>query len=208
MRLLISILGMASGFAVVIVALLLNPLAPVSMQLADTEVYDLSPLEFHGAELDDVMLMNLPLRASGTPFAADNMTHSNGSIVVLKDSSGKAVALGTRLVMAGDDSDLLGARLSVQTYTNIFWPNRGSFIMYGQENRWPVLRSHILPGGANGDDESWSVSVAPVDGSQTGMIGGSGALESIGGRYSEGLQLNPSGDGTFVGQVSLETSVR
>jgi hypothetical protein len=208
MRLLISILGMVSGFALGLVALLLNPLEPVSMQLADNEVYDMSPLEFHGAELDDVVLMNIPLRVSGTPFVADNMTHANGSIVVLRNSGGEAVALGTRLVMAGDDSDLLGAKLSVQTYTNIFWPNRGSLMMYGQENRWPVLRSHVLPGGANTDDESWSVSVAPVDGSQTGIIGGSGALESIGGRYSEVLRLNPSGDGTFVGQVSLETSVR
>jgi hypothetical protein len=206
MRLIISIIGLFAGMGLGFSALLFNPLEQSPVALTKTEVYDLSPLEFHGVALDDVMLLNIPLEGSGTPFAAENMTHSNASIVVLRGANGEAVALGTRLVMAGDDSDLLGANLAVQTYTNIFWPNRGSLMMHGLENRWSVLRSHVLEG--DGSATSWPVSIAPDAVAKTGILGGSGALESIGGSYSEELQLNPAGDGTFVGRISLEKSIR
>lgn len=206
MHLIISLIGLIAGMALGFAALLFNPLEQPPVALTETEVYDLSPLEFHGAALDDVMLLNIPLAGSGSPFAAENMTHSNASIVVLRGANGEAVALGTRLVMAGDDSDLLGAKLAVQTYTNIFWPNRGSLMMHGLENRWPVLRSHVLEGA--GSTASWPVSIGPGTVEKIGILGGSGDLESIGGSYSEELRLNPVGDGTFVGRISLEKSIR
>ena len=206
MHLFISLIGLLAGMALGFAALLFNPLEKPPVALTETEVYDLSPLEFHGAALDDVMLLNIPLAGSGSPFAAENMTHANASIVVLRGANGEAVALGTRLVMAGDDSDLLGANLAVQTYTNIFWPNRGSLMMHGLENRWSVLRSHVLEGA--GSTTSWPVSIGPGTVEKIGILGGSGALQSIGGSYSEELRLNPVGDGTFVGRISLEKSIR
>ncbi|MGI9292128.1 MAG: hypothetical protein ACR2QG_12740 [Gammaproteobacteria bacterium] len=207
MRMLIAIIGFCAGCAAALAALLLNPLAQPVQSMNGSETYDLSPLEFHGAELNDVLLLNLPVKTSGIPFAAENMTHSNASIVVLRNTDGEAVALGTRLVMAGDDSDLLSAQLNAQAYTNIFWPNRGSIMMFGRENRWAVLQSYVLEGKGNADS-TWEVSVMPMDGSLSGIIGGSGAFESIGGTYTEILKPNPRGDGTFVGKIALEKTIR
>ena len=56
MRMLIAIIGFCAGCAAALAALLLNPLAKPALPLSGSETYDLSPLEFHGAELDDVLL--------------------------------------------------------------------------------------------------------------------------------------------------------
>ena len=79
-------------------------------------------------------------------------------------------------------------------------------MMHGLENRWPVLRSHVLEGA--GSTTSWPVSIGPGTVEKIGILGGSGDLESIGGSYSEELRLNPVEDGTFVGRISLEKSIR
>jgi hypothetical protein len=208
MRLIISLIGFFAGSAVALSALLFNPLEPVPIPQAGAKIYDWSPLEFHGAELDEVTLLGLPLRQSGSPFVADEIGLANASIIVLRDPDGEAVALATRLVSMDDASDLLGADLAVNAYTNIFWPNRGSLMMYGRENRWSVMRSRIMQATGNTAANSWLVSTDRRDGSVSGILGGSGAVESTGGRYSERLQPNPSGDGTFTGSLSLEPSLR
>ena len=102
----------------------------------------------------------------------------------------------------------LSADLGVNTYTTVFWPNRGSLLLYGYENRWPIIRDNILSGFGRSVEDFWLVSAQRRDGSQTGVFGGSGAMEGMGGRYSETLQPNPAGDGTFTGQVSLELSFK
>ena len=55
---------------------------------------------------------------------------------------------------------------------------------------------------------AWAVSMPPSDDSLSGIIGGSGAFESMGGTYTEILKPNPKGDGTFVGQIALEKVIR
>lgn len=207
MRLLFALIGFFAGAALTVYGVLNNPLARPALSQSGVELYDLSPLEFHGAELDYVMLLNLPLTTAGTPFAASNMKHSNASIVVLRNLQGEAVAMGTRLVTAGDDSDLLDGKLSVQTYTNIFWPNSGSLMMHGLENRWAML-SEEAAGEEASSDSSWTVSVKPPAGAVGGILGGSGKLEAVGGTYTEVLQPNPSGDGTFVSQIGLLKELR
>ena len=209
MKKLIAFLGLVCGALTAIAALLLNPIGPIPIGGGmGTNTYGWSALEFHGAELDAVTLLGLPLRKTGQAFTDDGVVSANASILVLRGADGEAAALATRLVALDEGGELLNADLGVNTFTSVFWPNRGSLQLYGYENRWPVIRDSLLGGFGRPPEDSWLVSAQRRDGAPTGVVGGSGAMEGMGGRYSESLQPNPSGDGTFTGQLSLELSFR
>jgi hypothetical protein len=204
MKQFISFVGIFAGAAVAFFALLFNPLEPDSLPQTGAEIYDWTPLEFHGVELNEVSLLGLPLKRTGRPFAGEEIEYTNASIIVLRDPDGVATALATRFVTLDNGSDLLGANLAVNTYTNIFWPNRGSLLMHGYENRWSIMRSRMMLATGNAEKDHWLVSTNPRNGNRSGILAGSGAVEGVGGNYSEVLKPNPSGDGTFVGRFSLE----
>ena len=209
MNKLIAFLGFLCGSLTAIAALLLNPIGPVPIGGGmGSNTYTWSALEFHGAELNEVTLLGLPLQESGRSFDAEGVASANASILVLRGADGEAAALATRLVALDENGELLSADLGVNTFTSIFWPNRGSLLLYGYENRWPVIRDNVLSGFGRSAESSWLVSAQRRDGALTGVVGGSGAMEGMGGRYSEILQPNPSGDGTFTGKLSLELSFR
>jgi hypothetical protein len=206
---LIAFLGFVCGGMTAIAALLLNPTGPIPIVGGmGSNTYVWSALQFHGAELDEVALLGLPLKAPGRAFSAAGVAAANASILVLRGADGEAAALATRLVALDEDGELLSADLGVNTYTSIFWPNRGSLFLYGYENRWPIIRDNVLGGFGRPAEDFWLVSAQRRDGAPTGVVGGSGALEGMGGRYSETLQPNSAGDGTFTGELSLELSIR
>lgn len=209
MKKLITFMGLLCGCVAALAVLLFNPLGPVVIHAGlGADTYDWSALEFHGAELDAVTMLGLPLQVSGQPFTATGVESANASIVVLHDPDGKAVALATRLVALDETGDLLHGDLGVNAYTNIFWPNRGSLLLYGYENRWPVIRGNVMSILGQAAEASWLVSAARRDGRPSGVVGGSGLQEGVGGRYSETLHLSSADDGTFAGRLSLELYVR
>jgi hypothetical protein len=206
---LIAFLGLVCGALTAIAALLINPIGPVPIGGGmGTNTYAWSALEFHGAELDEVTLLGLPLRTTGRAFDAEGIAAANASILVLRGADGKAAALATRLVALDEAGELLNADVGVNTFTSIFWPNRGSLLLYGYENRWPLIRDNVLGGFGKTPEDFWLVSAQRRDGAPTGVVGGSGAMEGMGGRYSETLQPNSSGDGTYTGKLSLELSFK
>jgi hypothetical protein len=212
MNKLIAFTGLVCGSLTAIAALLLNPVGPVPIGGGTgSNTYAWSALEFHGAELDEVSMLGLPLRKSGNnqfDANAKGVATANASVLVLRGADGEAAALATRLVSLDEKGDLLSADLGVNSFTSIFWPNRGSLQLYGYENRWPVIRDNVLGAFGRSPENSWLVSAQRRDSALTGVVGGSGAMEGMGGRYSETLQPNPAGDGTFTGQLSLELSFK
>ncbi|MCP4000663.1 MAG: hypothetical protein GY727_07120 [Gammaproteobacteria bacterium] len=209
MNKLIAFIGFVCGILTAIFALLLNPVGPVLISGSmDSNSYAWSALDFYGAELDEVTLLGLPLSISGKAFADEGVVSANASTLVLRGADNKPAALATRLVALDEKGELLSADLGVNSFTNIFWPNRGSLMLYGYENRWPVIRNNILSRLGRVSEDSWLVSAQSPGNSPTGVIGGSGAMEGMGGRYSETLQLNPEGEENFMGQLSLELSFK
>jgi len=209
MNRLITFMGLVCGCVATLAALLFNPLGPVVINAGiGADTYDWSALEFHGVEFDEATLLGLPLRASGQAFTAAGIESANASIMVLRGSDGEPAALVTRLVALDETGNLLRGDLGVNTYTNIYWPNRGSLLLYGYENRWPVIRGNVMGALGQSSESSWLVSALRRDGELSGVVGGSGVLERVGGRYSETLHPNPAGDGTFEGRISLELSFR
>jgi hypothetical protein len=209
MNKLIAFTGLVCGSVTAIAALLLNPIGPVPISGSmGSNTYAWSAVEFHGAELDGVTMLGLPLRKSGQPFAAKGIAAANASVLVLRGADGEEAALATRLVALDEHGELLSADLGVNSYTSIFWPNRGSLLLYGYENRWPIIRDNVMDRFGKSSEGSWLVSAQRRNGALTGVVGGSGAMEGMGGHYSETLQPNASGDGTFTGKLSLELSFK
>ena len=108
MKKLIAFLGLLCGSLVAIAALLLNPIGPVPIGGGmGSNTYAWSALEFHGAELDEVALLGLPLQTSGgQAFNADGVATANASILVLRGADGEAAALATRLVAMDETGEL------------------------------------------------------------------------------------------------------
>jgi hypothetical protein len=207
MNKLIMILGFCCGCMTVLAVILFNPTGPAPLAASGgAELYEVRALEFHGAELDAVRMLGLPLPTAKKPFLAAGIAGANASIVVLSDAEGAPVALATRLVAQDDAGEILEADLGVNTYINIFLPNHGSLLMYGYENRWPIVRDAILNVMGQAVAENWQVSSMRADGITTGVAGGSGAFERAGGRFSETLQPSPADNETFMSQLALEVS--
>ena len=205
MKLLIALTGLGAGLFVGLGALLFNPLSPApTLPGSGSITYQLAPLEFHGAELDHIALLGLPGQPAGEQFAADNIATANAAIMVLSTPGGDAMALVTRLTAADRHSDLLRGDVGSETYTNMFFPNRGSLFMSGRENRWPIVRSGTLRSLGQPGELLWPVTTRVQNGDPSGVVGGSGQLEYTGGRYTESLQLSPAGNGTFNSEIVLE----
>jgi hypothetical protein len=205
MNKLIMILGFCCGCMTVLAATLFNPTGPAPLAASEgAEMYEVRALEFHGAELDAVRMLGLPLPTVKQPFQAAGIAGANASIVVLSDAGGEPFALAARLVAQDDDGAILDGDLGVNTYINIFLPNRGSLLLHGYENRWPIVRDGILSALGQTEVENWQVSSMRTDGVATGVAGGSGVFERAGGRFSETLQLSPADDETFISQLALE----
>lgn len=209
MKLLIALTGLMAGAFVGVGALLFNPLSPpATLSPSGIAPYQLAPLEFHGAELDHVALLGLPGSPAGIEFATDSIATANASVIVLSTPGGDAIALATRLAAADKNSDLLRGDVGSETYTNVFFPNRGSLLLSGRENRWPIIRSGTLRLLGQPGELVWPVTTRVGSGAPSGVVAGSGELEAMGGRYTESLQLSSVGDGTFNSEIVLELATR
>lgn len=207
MNRLVVLLGLLCGFLVGVALLVLNPWTPApSVAGARANTYAWAPLESYGVRLDEAALLNLPF-GDATELGS-NLATANAAIIVLRGSGGEAVALGTRLTAVDEASDLLAGDVGIATYTNLYWPNRGSVLLHGRENRWPVIRSSVSELAGREAPVAWAVTTPRLDGSPSGAVGGSGTLESVGGRYTETLKLSSSGDGSYAGEIALELSLR
>jgi len=209
MRLLIALTGLLAGAAVAVAALLFNPLSPSPViGGAGKNVYDWSPLEFHGAELNAIGMLGLPLPRAGKPLVEGSVATANAAIIVLRDAAGEAAGLATRLVALDEQGQILQGDLGVNAYTNIFFPNRGSMLLVGHENRWPVVRSNVMAALGQPAMEVWPVTTQNPDGSPSRLIGGSGELETIRGRYTESLRPGADNDGVLNGQIELDLAFK
>lgn len=205
---LVVFLGLLCGFLFGVAVLVLNPWTPpADVAGARANTYDWVPLESYGVSLDEAALLNLPLQDSGAELGA-NLATANAAIIVLRGAGGEAVALGTRLSAVDESSDMLSGDVGIKTYTNLYWPNRGSVLLHGRENRWPVIRSSMLELVGREAPVEWAVTTPRLNDIPSGAVGGSGTLESVGGRYTETLRLSSSGDGSYAGEIALELSLR
>lgn len=202
----VIIAGLLSGVVVTLIFLLNNPISSAGLSgAAGKNAYYWNTLEFAGNNYDPAGLIGLRGDTGGSLLGSENVSLANASIMLLQDSNGQPVAIATRLSSVSKGGDILTGNVGTETYTNIFWPNRGSVFMQGYENRWPLIRDELLGGIDSSDDVGFAVSASGSGVSETGIVGGSGQLVGVGGSYSETLRPDPNNPGRYVGMISLNT---
>jgi hypothetical protein len=165
-------------------------------------------LEFAGNPFTPSGLLGLPAGAAIVPIGASQVELANVSVMLLFDAAGQPVALATRLASRRKGGNLLMGNIGIDTYTNVFWPNHGSVLMHGYEDRAPMLRAGILGNSPVSPDKAFTVSaVAPTDAAR-GVVGGSGALGTATGRFSEAIWQSPQQPGYYSGMITLELFAR
>jgi len=205
MNRLVALIGFLSGILVTTIVLLNNPVSSAGLSgAAGANAYRWNILEFAGNSYNPAGLMGFP-GGGAESLGADSVALANASIMLMQDENGEPVALATRLSSVTKGGDVLSGNVGTDTYTNIFWPNRGSVFMQGYENRWPLIRNKIVKMFNSSEQTEFAVSSANQGSSEVGIVGGSGQLVGLGGRYSETLREDPDRPGYYVGSISLDT---
>ncbi len=213
MRLLIALVGFVLGGLAAILLVVLNPLASqrVVAETSGGELYSYTSSDMHGMHRSGDGLLGLAWLFQG-PADYDDPAIRNtvAATMVLRDSTGEAVAFATRLSATTRDGNLLLGRAGMRSYWNIFWPNQGSIYMQSEESRWAMVQDSLLSAvagkGLIADGDSYVLTAAEPSGSNNEIIGISGALDSVAGSYTETL-LSP-GDGAGIQQGELQIELR
>jgi len=204
---LVAITGFLGGIAIAVMFLLHSPFEPRLLDLqAGPNTLQWQTLEFGGNPFTPAGLLGLPAGAAIVPIGASQVELANASIMLLFDTAGKPVALATRLASRRKGGNLLMGNIGIDTYTNVFWPNRGSVLLHGYEDRTPMLRAGALGSSPVTPDKAFTVSALAPTNAAKGVVGGSGALALTTGRFSEALWQSPQQPGYYSGAVTFEFS--
>jgi len=204
---LVAITGFLGGVAIALMVLLYSPFSPHLLALrSGPNTLQWQTLEFAGNPFTPAGLLGLPAGSAIVPIGATQVALANASVMLLFDAAGRPAALATRLASRRKGGNLLMGNIGIDTYTNVFWPNHGSVLMHGYEDRTPMLRASILGNSPVSPDKAVTVSaVAPADAAR-GVVGGSGALGSATGRFSETIWHSPEQPGYYSGTITFELS--
>jgi len=205
MKKLVALFGFCGGWVIALSLLLRSPLEPQTLTLPSaTTVLQWQTLEFAGNPFTPSGLLGLPAGSGIVPIGASQVELANATIMLLFDETGQPVALATQLASRRKGGNLLLGNVGIDTYTNVLWPNRGSVMMHGYEDRTPMLRASALGDTATSAEDADIVSaVAPVD-PAGGVVGGSGALIASGGSFSESLWKSAEQPGVYTGTLTIE----
>jgi hypothetical protein len=209
MKKLIALTGFFAGIVIALVFLLQSPFSPQLLNLpAGSNTLQWQPLEFAGNPFAPAGLMGLPAGSATIPIGASQVALANASIMLLLDGTGQPVALATRLASRRKGGNLLMGNVGIDTFTNVFWPNRGSVMMHGYQDRTAMLRASVLGRNPVSSDRAVTVSAIPPTEIAQGVVGGSGAFVSSSGRFSETLWESPQQPGLYTGTVTIELESR
>ncbi len=207
MKKLVALTGFLAGIVLALVLLLNSPFAPQLLSVqGGSNTLQWQTLEFAGNPFAPAGLMGLPTGSATVPIGAPQVALANASIMLLFDGAGQPVALATRLASRRKGGNLLMGNVGIDTYTNVFWPNRGSVLMHGYEDRTPMLRASALGRNPMSSDQAFTVSAIPPKELAKGVVGGSGALVSSRGQFTESVWERPQQPGLYTGTVTIELS--
>jgi hypothetical protein len=213
-RLFVALLGLISGMFVSVLLLLYvswqrpEPLRDIA---TETEIFNsFTSQEIHGVSLGPAAQLNVAwLFGSGVGFSDDAIRNSTAAVVVLRDTAGKPVALATKLSAYAGDSNLLQRRVGMDSYWNIFWPNRGSIFLAGYEDRWPMLSDSLvsqLSGSGLYPQDSYVLSVDDRLRADSMVIGSNGLFENVHGQFRETVTTPRNSDELLQGSLQIQVS--
>jgi hypothetical protein len=205
MKKLVALTGFAAGILIALVILLRSPFSPQLLSLpSNADTLQWQALEFAGNPFTPAGVLGLPAGSRIVPVGSPQVALANVSIMLLYDGAGQPVALATRLASRRKGGNLFIGNIGIDTYTNVLWPNRGSILMHGYEDRTPMLRASALGKNAMSPDDAFAVSAVPPKGVAQGVVGGSGELIGSSGQFSETLWQTLQQPGNYSGTLTIE----
>ncbi|MFQ5982083.1 MAG: hypothetical protein ACE5KS_01785 [Woeseiaceae bacterium] len=200
MKYLISLLvGMAIGIALFVLVLYYNPFVgnPSVSPLAVSEL-DLVDLSYSLVPSESIVYTNdgeshvMPHPAKVLQLWEPTVKQTRGLVTILTDSRGQPAGLGVKFSSDSEQSELINARVLVDSVWHIYLAERGTFFVDQTENFWPYLHDIVVPARLSSGDNwrgTWhrvmsagpgALGTARVTGSTGHLSGGEAeAVESV-----------------------------
>lgn len=200
MKYLISLLvGMAIGIALFVLVLYYNPFVgnPSVSPLAVSEL-DLVDLSYSLVPSESIVYTNdgeshvMPHPAKVLQLWEPTVKQTRGLVTILTDSRGQPAGLGVKFSSDSEQSELINARVLVDSVWHIYLAQRGTFFVDQTENFWPYLHDIVVPARLSSGDNwrgTWhrvmsagpgALGTARVTGSTGHLSGGEAeAVESV-----------------------------
>jgi hypothetical protein len=197
MKYLLSLVfGLVLGAACASAVVYWNPLSVTDNTSAagDTPTFRYSLSEPHLLASTHNEFLSLPLMPSSVPLLWESGVRGTSlQVLALSDQSGDLAAVATKLSVPSVESNAVTKGLLIDDYWMITMPGRGSLLVQGQSNIWPLVRDTLLSVDTLGREWAGPANYAPLMG-QSGraalVIGLSGELAIAGGTMAEKIAID------------------
>ncbi|MFQ5549506.1 MAG: hypothetical protein ACE5FV_14535 [Woeseia sp.] len=200
MKYVISLLvGMLIGVALLIAVLFYNPFVgnPSVSPLAVSEL-DLVDLTYSRVPGESIMFTNngeshvKPYPNRVRELWEPAVKRTRALVTILTDSRGEPAGLGVKFSSDSEDSELINAKVLVDSVWHVYLPERGTLFVDQTENYWSYLHDIVIPARLSSGDNwrgSWhrimsegpnALGTARVTGGIGDLAGGEAeAVESV-----------------------------
>ena len=220
MKYVISILvGMAVGVALFALILFYNPFVgnPTVSPLALSEL-DMVDLSYSMVPQEAIVFTNhgetrvKPHPEKVLQLWEPTVKNTRGLVTVLTNSRGQPAGLGVKFSTDSEGSELINAKVLVDSVWHIYLPERGTLFVNQTENVWPYLHDIVIPARVSSGDNwrgSWhrNMSVGPGALGTARVTGGTGLLAGIEAEAVESVSAKAysaiSGPVAMTGSLSI-----
>jgi hypothetical protein len=187
MKYLLSLsLGIVTGAVLLVAILYFNPFSATAkvspLALTDNQIIDLS---FNAAPADTLLFTNdgksviKPHPERVPALWEQTIENSWVTAVRLTNARGETQGIGIKFSSESENTEILGAKVLVNSVWHVYLANRGSFFIDQTENYWAYMRDIVLPAKwspANSWRGAWhrSITVGPGALGTARVIGESG----------------------------------
>jgi hypothetical protein len=183
--------GIVSGALLLVAILYFNPFAATAkvspLALTDNQIIDLS---FNAAPADTLLFTNdgksviKPHPERVPELWEPTIEDSWVAVVRLTNARGETKGIGIKFSSESENTDILGAKVLVNSVWHVYLADRGTFFIDQTENYWSYLRDIVIPAKwspANSWRGAWhrSITVGPGSLGTARVIGESGIFAGV-----------------------------
>ena len=185
------LLGVVTGVILFGLLLYFNPFAGVQSisPLAITN-HRLLNLSFSSVPGETLILTNdgesvpSPHPAKVLQLWERTIAKTSAMVVMLTDSRGESAGIGIKIWSESEKTDILNAKVLIDSVWHIHLPGEGTFLVEQQENYWSYLRDVVVPAHRSSGDSwrgAWNgvMTVGPNALGTARVMGGSGEFAGI-----------------------------
>lgn len=186
---------------------------PLTMSSGESEAADRWVLDFSLPDHDTLAFTHggrkgLPRIPQGSTSLWEETVASSAMLTTALNGAEGPVALGTRISVPSEDTDLLLNGVIVDDFWLISVPGRGSLFAHVRNNVWPLIKENLIPVTYLG--QPWSgasvyrPTLGPGSAKHGAVYGISGAFAGLKGSVSELHRLNAYSREAGIEELDVE----